>query len=91
MASSQPANENGLKLSMNDSPETRAAIQSFGTHAKLSNWRRPEFAVEAGELASALGAKTLVILDVRAGKNATERFATGMCPPPNSSTGVIIQ
>ena len=80
MASSQPVNENGLKLSINDSPETRAALQSFGTHAKLSGWQHPHFAVEASELASALGAKALVILDVRAGKNATERFATGHVP-----------
>ncbi len=77
MASSQPA---GPSEPMDgyapDESAATAALEAFGTDARESGFAHPEAMVSVPELAAALGAPRLVLLDVR----PEERFREGHIP-----------
>ena len=77
-ASSQPSVEPGASDVRHAATpaDGTAAMQRFGGTASDAGWARPEFALTAKELAEALRAPSLVILDVR----ASERFVEGHVP-----------
>ena len=73
-------NQSKLTLVLQDHASTRSAIAHFGRQAQVKQWARSEFAVEASELALALGAQSLIVLDVRSGADAKQRFEAGHIP-----------
>ncbi|MFT6144308.1 MAG: 3-mercaptopyruvate sulfurtransferase SseA/sterol desaturase [Myxococcota bacterium] len=77
-ASSQPSVEPGTSdVHHAATPvDGAAAMQQFGDSASAAGWARPDFGLTAKELAEALSAPTLVILDVR----TFERFVEGHIP-----------
>ncbi len=77
-ASSQPSVEPGTSDVRHAATPTQgtAAMQQFGGTASAAGWARPEFGLTAKELAEAMRAPTLVILDVR----TPERFVEGHVP-----------
>ena len=80
MASSQPTGHSHVSWHAETPEEFEKALALFGTQAKSQGWAYPQYAVSALELASALGAPKLKILDVRAGKDYKERFNAGHIP-----------
>jgi len=78
VASSQPvaAAGNAPVQHATTSAQAQAAIARFGNTARAEGWAQPESAVDARELAEALGDPRLVILDVR----TPDRFAQGHIP-----------
>lgn len=80
MASSQPTAQGSISWRASSPKEFAKAIEAFGSHAKSQGWSAAEYAITAAELASALGAPQLTILDVRAGEDYQERFAAGHVP-----------
>lgn len=80
MASSQPTRIN-TSIARSKTPEDfQQALKRFGIIAKEQGWKYPQYAVSAEELAAALGASTLKILDVRAGSDYEQRFRDGHIP-----------
>lgn len=76
-ASSQPTGTAPPGDAYSASPdEARAALARFGEEARAAGYRHPEAMVSAAELAKALGAPTLVVIDVR----PEDRFAAGHVP-----------
>ena len=59
-----------------DPAEAEAALASFGAEARAAGYADPDAVVSVAELAKALGAPSLVLLDVR----PEERFALGHIP-----------
>ena len=82
MASSQPSVVSHIRESQRASTpkEFERALKAFGERARQQGWAHPEFTVSAAELAVALGAPQLKILDVRAGSDYQSRFAAGHVP-----------
>lgn len=74
-ASSQPA-VRGTFTYAADAASAQQAMASFGEEARRRGFAHPEWMVSADELARALGAEDLVVVDVR----AQERFAKGHIP-----------
>ncbi len=76
-ASSQPTGATPPNDAYSASPnEAEAAIARFGEDARAAGYLHPEAMVSVAELAKALGAPSLVVLDVR----PEERFAEGHVP-----------
>ena len=80
MASSQPVHQSRVSWHAHTAEDYKKALESFGSFASAQGWQHPEYAVNAQELASALGAPSLKILDVRAQSDYKERFAAGHIP-----------
>tara|TARA_B100001750_G_scaffold170911_1_gene139280 strand:- start:955 stop:2808 length:1854 start_codon:yes stop_codon:yes gene_type:complete len=77
MASSQPDGPGQPMDPYPASPEAaRAALAHFGDEARANGFEHPEMMISVPELAAALGARGLVLLDVR----PTERFEAGHLP-----------
>lgn len=76
-AASQPTGVTPRADAYATSPaEAEAALARFGDDARASGYLHPEAMVSVAELAKALGAPSLVVLDVR----PRERFAEGHVP-----------
>ena len=75
-ASSQPAKSRADFPYPKTQQEAEEAMSSFGEEAKRIGYLHPEMLVDVDELARALGARRLRILDVR----PQERFAVGHIP-----------
>ena len=76
-AASQPTeNRASADAYAPDKATAGAALGRFGTQASADRLARPEFQVSVRELAAALGADRLVLLDVR----PADRFAEGHIP-----------
>ncbi len=76
-AASQPSKNTAPASAYATSPaEAEEALAKFGTAAASDGMAHPEYMVSVNELAAALGAKRLVLLDVR----PTERFEEGHIP-----------
>jgi 3-mercaptopyruvate sulfurtransferase SseA/sterol desaturase/sphingolipid hydroxylase (fatty acid hydroxylase superfamily) len=76
-AASQPTDVSPDVDAYSASPaEAAEALARFGEEGRAAGYRHPEAMVSVAELAKALGAPTLVVLDVR----PEERFAEGHVP-----------
>ena len=75
-ATSQPARSNGDLLYPASRAEATAALAHFGRDARAAGYAHPEWMLSAPELAAALGADGLQVLDVR----PRDRFAAGHIP-----------
>ncbi|MCB9604343.1 MAG: sterol desaturase family protein [Sandaracinus sp.] len=76
-ASSQPTGATPPNDAYSASPdEAEAALARFGDEAREAGYAHPEVMVSVAELAKALGAPNLVVLDVR----PEDRFAEGHVP-----------
>lgn len=76
-AASQPAQASAPEQAYAPNPQAATlALARFGDDAREAGMARPEFMVSVRELAAALGAPQLVLLDVR----PPERFAAGHIP-----------
>jgi len=80
MASSRPVAESVVTWHASSPEEFKKALAAFGESAQAQGWARAEYSVSALELAVALGASQLKILDVRAGDDYKERFEKGHVP-----------
>lgn len=80
MASSQPVSHKMISARPQQVEEFTVAVAQFGSEAKNLGWSASEYTVSPLELAMALGAPTLRILDVRAGSDDRERFEAGHIP-----------
>lgn len=80
MASSRPVTQSALTWRAVDAEGFERALKAFGDSARAQGWAHPEHSVSALELAAALGAPRLKVLDVRGGKDAQERFERGHVP-----------
>tara|TARA_B100000609_G_scaffold193282_1_gene184450 strand:- start:1471 stop:3339 length:1869 start_codon:yes stop_codon:yes gene_type:complete len=77
VASSMPAVTPAKKSAYSSSPEEATkAISAFGTAAKATGYRFPEWMVSVSEVAKALGSPKLILLDVR----PKGRFELGHIP-----------
>lgn len=75
-AASQPASAAHAAAYAANPEAAASALANFGEFAKSIGWAQPQYAVSVDELAGALGAEKLVLLDVR----PAERFAEGHIP-----------
>ena len=80
MASSQPTGQSQVSWRAESAEDFAKAVGLFGSEAKAEGWLQSQYAISAKELASALGAPKLIILDVRAGDDYKDRFAAGHIP-----------
>jgi|GEM_PF-49533 len=85
MASSQPVSNKMISGRAESPEELSVAVLSFGAEAKASGWSASEYSVSPTELAIALGAPDVRILDVRADDKETkvtaqQRFESGHIP-----------
>lgn len=85
MASSQPVSNKMISGRASTPEEFKVALEAFGGEAKGAGWSAGEYSVSAVELAKALGAPQLRILDVRADDKESkvtgkERFEAGHVP-----------
>jgi len=76
-AASQPAATARVAVDSPDSPEEAAQrLAAFGGDARAAGYARPEWMVSAREVAEALSAEALVLIDVR----PTDRVESGRIP-----------
>lgn len=80
MASSQPTVQSSVTWYASSPEDFVKAVSNFGTEAKAEGWEQSQYSISAKELASALAAPNLTILDVRSGDDYKERFAAGHIP-----------